>query len=80
MRGDSQLIFSLFIVTPYKGFFDIGFYNVDVASCDSIVRSHDCTILCSEGDVFLFIERCSLTSDDVVELAICSIVVSSYYC
>ena len=43
----------IFVITPDKDLLDIGVFDIDIASCDSIVRSHDCTILCSEGDVFL---------------------------
>lgn len=71
---------SIFVITPDKGFFDIGVFDFDIASCDGIVRSIDCTIVCSEGDVFLCRERRSLTSDDGIEIPICSIVVSSNYC
>ena len=80
MRVDSQVICSLFIVTPDKGLFDIGVCDVDIASCDGIVRSVDCTIVCSEGDVFLCREGCSLASDDGIEVSICNIAISSCYC
>ena len=43
----------VFIVTPYKDLLDIRFLDIDIASCDGIVRSIDCTIVCSEGDIFL---------------------------
>lgn len=74
------VIFSFFVVAPNKGLFDIGVCDVDLASCDGIVGSLDCTIVCSEGDVFLCREGCSLASDDGIEITICSIVVSSNYC
>ena len=44
---------SIFVIAPDKGFFDIGVCDVDSVSCDNIVRSVDCTLVCSEGDVFL---------------------------
>ena len=44
---------SIFVIAPDKGLFDIGVCDVDSVSCDSIVGSIDCTIVCSEGDVFL---------------------------
>lgn len=49
----SRIFFSVFVIAPDKGFFDIGVCDVDLASCDGIVRSVDSTMGCSEGDVFL---------------------------
>lgn len=68
---------SIFVITPDKGFFDIGVFDIDIASCDSIVRSIDYAVVCSEGDVFLCREGCSLASDDGVEVVVCSIFMSS---
>ena len=70
----------VFIIAPDKGLFDISVFDFDIAPCDGIVGSIDCTIVCSEGDVFLCREGCSLSSDDDIEITICSIVVSSNYC
>ena len=79
-NSTSRIFSSVFVIAPDKGFFDIGVCNVDTASCNRIVGSIDCTIVCSEGDVFLCRELCSLPSDDRVELSIRLILVSSYYC
>ena len=43
----------VFIIAPDKGLFDISVFDFDIAPCDGIVGSIDCTIVCSEGDVFL---------------------------
>lgn len=43
----------VFIIAPDKGLLDIRFLDIDIASCDRVVRSLDFTIVCSEGDVFL---------------------------
>ena len=43
----------VFIIAPDKGIFDLVVCNVDIASCDGIVRSIDYALVCSEGDVFL---------------------------
>ena len=75
-----KIYLSIFVIAPDKGLFDIGVCDVDSVSCDSIVGSIDCTIVCSEGDVFLCRELCSLASDDGIEITICSIVLSSCYC
>lgn len=80
MRNESfasRVFSSVFIIAPDKGFFDIGVCDVDTASCDGIVRSLDCTTVCSEGDVFLCRKRGSLASDDGVEVVVCSIFISS---
>ena len=49
----SRIFFSVFVIAPDKGFFDIGVCDVDLVSCDGVVGSLDYTIVCSEGDVFL---------------------------
>lgn len=82
-KGFSSRVFSsVFIIAPDKGFFDIGVCDVDTASCDSIVGSFDYTVICSEGDVFLCREVCSLTSDDGVEVAVSwyFVIIPSNYC
>ena len=77
MRYNFFVIFSFFVIAPDKGFFDISICDVDLASCDSIVGSIDFTIVCSEGDVFLCRELCSLASDDGIVITICSIFIPS---
>lgn len=73
---------SVFVIAPDKGFFDIGVCDIDTASCDSIVGSFDYAVVCSEGDVFLCREVCSLASDDGVEVAVSLyfVVIPSNYC
>lgn len=77
-----KIYLSIFVIAPDKGLLYIGVCDVDSVSCYSILGSFDYAVVCSEGDVFLCREVCSLTSDDGVEVAVSLyfVVIPSNYC
>ena len=75
-----KIYLSIFVIAPDKGLLYIGVFDVDSVSCYSILGSFDYAVVCSEGNVFLPRECCSLSSDDGVVITFCGIFIPSYYC